>query len=83
MKKSRKKIKKVAVNRHLRERNLLETSTQEKIMTHKRDIPENITLAVRLIIAVIRRNSGKQTGYQDESTLNYVDSEGDYLYEKD
>ena len=51
-------------------------------MTLKRDIPENITLAVRLIIAVIRRNSGKQTGYQDESTLNYVDSEGDYLYEK-
>jgi hypothetical protein len=74
LKKSRKKIKKVAVNRHLRERNLLETSTQEKIMTHKRDIPENIGLAVRLIIAVIRRNSGKQTGYQDESTLNYVDS---------
>lgn len=51
-------------------------------MTHKRDIPENITLAVRLIIAVIRRNSGKQTGYQDESTLNYVDSEGVNLYEK-
>ena len=51
-------------------------------MTHKRDIPENITLAVRLIIAVIRRNSVNQTGYQDESTLNYVDSEGDYLYEK-
>ncbi len=51
-------------------------------MPNKRDIPENITLAVRLIIAVIRRNSEKQTGYQDESTLNYVDSEGDYLYEK-
>ena len=68
--------------RSLRERNLLETSTQEKNMTHKRDIPENISLAVRLIIAVIRRNSGKQTGYQDESTLNYVDSEGVNLYEK-
>lgn len=51
-------------------------------MTHKGDIPENINLAVRLIIAVIRRNSGKQTGYQDESALNYVDSEGVNLYGK-
>ena len=51
-------------------------------MTHKGDIPENINLAVRLIIAVKRRNSGKQTGYQDESTLNYVDSKGVNLYGK-
>ena len=51
-------------------------------MTHKGDIPENINLAVRLIIAVIRRNSGKLTGYQDESALNYVDSEGVNLYGK-
>ena len=51
-------------------------------MTRKGDIPENISLAVRLIIAVIRRNSGKQTGYQDESTLNYVDSKGVNLYGK-
>ena len=45
-------------------------------MTHKRDIPENITLAVRLIIAVIRRNSGKQTGYQAKERFSIRTSHG-------